>query len=58
MLGDQVSLADVLLVPQIFNAKRFDCRLDHVPTLMLIFDHCMQVPAFEAARPERQPDFA
>jgi maleylacetoacetate isomerase/maleylpyruvate isomerase len=48
----------VLLVPQIFNAKRFDCRLDHVPTLMLIFDHCMQVPAFEAARPERQPDFA
>jgi len=58
MLGDQVSLADVLLVPQIFNAKRFDCRLDHVPTLMRVFDHCMQVPAFEAARPERQADFA
>ena len=57
MLADQVTLADVLLVPQIFNARRFDCRLDHVPTLMRIFDHCMDVPAFEAARPERQPDF-
>jgi maleylacetoacetate isomerase len=58
MLADEVTLADVLLVPQIFNARRFDCRLDHVPTLMRIFDHCMEVPAFEAARPERQSDFS
>jgi glutathione S-transferase len=53
-----VTLADVLIVPQIFNAKRFDCRLDHVPTVMRIFDACMGLPAFEAARPENQPDFA
>jgi maleylacetoacetate isomerase len=58
VLGDHVTLADVLIVPQIFNAKRFDCRLDHVPTVMRIFDACMALPAFEAARPENQPDFA
>ena len=56
VLGDQVSLADVVLVPQVFNAKRFDCRLDHVPTLMRIFDHCMELPAFADAQPSRQPD--
>jgi maleylacetoacetate isomerase len=58
VLGDEVTLADVLVVPQIFNARRFDCRLDHVPTIMRIFDACMQLAAFEDARPEKQPDFA
>jgi maleylacetoacetate isomerase/maleylpyruvate isomerase len=56
--GDHVSLADVTLVPQIFNARRFDCRLDQVPTVMRIFDACMALPAFEDTRPEKQPDFA
>jgi maleylacetoacetate isomerase len=56
VLGDAVTLADVLLVPQIFNARRFDCRLEHVPTVMRIFEACMQLPAFVAAQPERQPD--
>lgn len=56
VLGDQVTLADVALVPQIFNAQRFDCRLDHVPTLMRIFDHCMELHAFIEAHPARQPD--
>jgi maleylpyruvate isomerase len=55
-LGSRVTLADVVLVPQIFNAKRFDCRLDHVPTVMRIFDHCMELPAFIDAQPARQPD--
>jgi maleylacetoacetate isomerase len=55
-LGDQVTLADVVIVPQIFNAKRFDCRLDHVPTVMRIFDRCMELPAFVDAQPARQPD--
>jgi len=55
-LGDQVTLADVVIVPQIFNAKRFDCRPDHVPTVMRIFDHCMELPAFVDAQPARQPD--
>jgi len=55
-LGSRVTLADVVIVPQIFNAKRFDCRLDHVPTVMRIFDHCMELPAFVDAQPARQPD--
>jgi maleylacetoacetate isomerase len=55
-LGDQVTLADVVIVPQIFNAKRFDCRLDHVPTVMRIFEHCMELAAFVDAQPSRQPD--
>ena len=54
--GDTPTLADITLVPQIFNAQRFDCRLSHVPTLMRIFDHCMELPAFIAAQPTRQPD--
>jgi len=55
--ADQVTLADVCIVPQIFNAQRYNCRLDHVPTVMRIFEACMQVAAFENARPEKQPDF-
>ncbi|MCW7539848.1 maleylacetoacetate isomerase [Aquabacterium sp. A7-Y] len=54
--GDMPSLADCVLVPQIFNARRFDCRLDHVPTVMKVFEHCMQHPAFIAAQPSNCPD--
>lgn len=54
--GDQPGLADVLLVPQIFNAHRLDCRLDHVPTVMRIFEACMQLPAFERSQPSACPD--
>ena len=54
--GDMVTVADCCIVPQIFNAKRFDCRLDHVPTVMGIFDRCMELPAFIEAQPARQPD--
>ena len=54
--GDAPTLADVCLVPQIFNAQRFNCRLDHVPTVMRIFHHCMTLEAFAAAAPMRQPD--
>ncbi|HUL63048.1 MAG TPA: maleylacetoacetate isomerase [Burkholderiaceae bacterium] len=56
-LGDQVTVADVCIVPQIFNAHRFNCSLDRVPTVMRIFESCMQLAAFENARPEKQPDF-
>jgi maleylpyruvate isomerase len=56
VFGDRVTLADVVLVPQVFNARRFECRLDHVPTLMRIFDHCMELQAFADAQPSSQPD--
>jgi maleylacetoacetate isomerase len=54
--GDTPTLADITLVPQIFNAKRFECRLDHVPTVMRIFQQCMEEPAFNHAQPSACPD--
>jgi maleylacetoacetate isomerase/maleylpyruvate isomerase len=54
--GDTPTLADVVLVPQIFNARRFDCRLEHVPQVMRVFDACMKLDAFERSRPEHCPD--
>ena len=56
--GDSPTLADCTLVPQIFNARRFDCRLEHVPNVMRVFDACMKLPAFEQTRPENCPDAA
>ncbi len=55
--GDAPTLADCVLVPQIFNAQRYDCRLDAMPTVMRIFDACMALPAFERAQPAACPDF-
>jgi maleylacetoacetate isomerase/maleylpyruvate isomerase len=54
--GDAPTLADITLVPQIFNARRVDSRLDHVPNVMRVFDACMALDAFEKTRPERCPD--
>jgi maleylacetoacetate isomerase len=54
--GDAPTLADVLLVPQIFNAQRFNCRLDQVPTVMRIHERCLAVPAFAKSVPAEQPD--
>jgi maleylacetoacetate isomerase len=54
--GEQPTLADCVLVPQIFNARRFDCRLDHVPYVMRVFEACMKLDAFEKTRPEACPD--
>jgi len=56
--GDTPTLADCTLVPQIFNAQRFDCRLDHVPTLTRIFEHCMALDAFSKSQPSACPDAA
>jgi maleylacetoacetate isomerase len=55
--GGTPTLADCVLVPQIFNAQRFECRLDHVPQVMKVFEACMKLPAFEQSRPENCPDF-
>ena len=54
--GDAASLADICLVPQIFNAQRFNCKLDHVPTVMRVFDRCLSQAAFADAIPAKQPD--
>jgi maleylacetoacetate isomerase/maleylpyruvate isomerase len=54
--GDTPTLADCVLVPQVFNARRFECRLEHVPQVMRVFDACMKMDAFEKTRPELCPD--
>ena len=54
--GDRPGLADCVLVPQIFNAQRMQCRLDHVPTVMRIFGACMAEPAFAQTQPSACPD--
>jgi maleylacetoacetate isomerase len=54
--GDSVTLADVLLAPQMFNARRFKTDLTPFPTLTAISAHLESLPAFADARPEVQPD--
>jgi maleylacetoacetate isomerase len=54
--GSQVSLADVCLVPQMYNARRFNIDLAPYPRLVSICRHLEGLPAFAAARPEAQGD--
>lgn len=54
--GDKPGYADCLLVPQIFNAQRFQCDLSQVPELMRINQNCLEHPAFIKAHPANQPD--
>lgn len=54
--GDTPTLADCLLVPQIFNAQRLNCDLSQMPTIMRINAACLQLGAFINAAPDRQPD--
>jgi maleylacetoacetate isomerase len=54
--GQTPGLADCCLVPQVFNARRFGVDMAPFPTLVRIDQACLALPAFEQARPERQPD--
>lgn len=54
--GDTPGLADCCLVPQLYNARRYDCPLDPYPTLVRIESACLELDAFRAATPDRQPD--
>lgn len=54
--GDSVTLADICLVPQVFNAMRFKVPLDKYPKIMAAHAACASIPAFEDAKPEHQPD--
>ena len=55
--GNSPTLADCCLVPQIFNARRFDTDLAGLPRTMAAFDACMALPAFQKAQPSSCPDF-
>jgi maleylacetoacetate isomerase len=54
--GDTPSMADCCLVPQVFNARRYNNDTSKFPTVMRVFGECMQLEAFERAQPSKQPD--
>ena len=54
--GETASLADALLVPQMYNARRFDVPLEAFPKVLRIVDACNELAAFGKAAPEQQPD--
>jgi maleylacetoacetate isomerase len=54
--GEMPGLADCCLVPQVYNARRFSVDMETYPTIRRIYDNCLKVSAFDAARPEKQPD--
>ncbi|HUD35109.1 MAG TPA: maleylacetoacetate isomerase [Variovorax sp.] len=54
--GDMLTLADCCLVPQVFNAQRFDCDLQGLPRTMAVYEAAMQIEAVQRAHPSRCPD--
>ena len=54
-LGDELTMADVCLIPQIYNAKRFDFDMMNYPKLMNIYHHCQTLNAFIQAEPKETP---
>lgn len=54
--GDEPGMADCCLLPQVYNARRFDCNLDAMPRVTAICDRLMEIPAVRAAAPDNQPD--
>jgi maleylacetoacetate isomerase/maleylpyruvate isomerase len=55
--GDTPGMADCVLVPQIFNAQRFNVELGGFKRTMAVFEACMALPAFQQAQPSACPDF-
>lgn len=58
VFGEAPTLADALLVPQLYNARRFEVPLEAFPKLVRIVEACNELSAFKKAAPERQPDAA
>ncbi|HSM31458.1 MAG TPA: maleylacetoacetate isomerase [Woeseiaceae bacterium] len=58
VFGKNVTLADALLIPQMYNARRFKIPLDEYPRLVAVADACSGLQAFIDAAPENQPDYA
>jgi maleylacetoacetate isomerase len=53
---DAPTMADCCLVPQVFNARRYQSDLAPYPTVMRVFEACMKLDAFDRAQPAKQPD--
>jgi maleylpyruvate isomerase len=55
-VGDSITMADLCLIPQIYNANRFNVAMDQFPNLLRINQNCLENAAFQKAIPENQPD--
>lgn len=56
LVGDQLTFADLCLVPQLYNARRFEVDVNAYPTLLRVEKECTELPAFQKAHPNAQPD--
>ena len=56
--GSTITAADAFLIPQCFASRRFGVKIDSFPTIMKIEKACLELPAFQKAHPEKQPDYS
>ena len=56
LVGDQPTLADVFMVPQLYNARRFELDMSELPRLARVDAACQELEAFQRAHPDNQPD--
>ncbi len=57
-IGDKVSMADICLIPQVFNAKRFGLDMSEFKNINRVNENCLNLDAFKKAHPNQQPDFS
>lgn len=57
-IGDHPTVADCCLIPQVYNAYRYQLDLSAYPNILRIYSHCKSMSVFELAQPESQPDAA
>lgn len=55
-VGEDVTLADIVLVPQVYNGYRFQVDMSEFPRIVSIYEHLSTLPAFIASHPDQQPD--
>jgi len=55
-VGNDVSMADCCLVPQVYNAERFGVNLNDYPTISKIYNNCIKLKEFQVSHPDQQPD--
>ena len=55
--GGSATLADVCLIPQVYNARRYECDLTDYPLIRSVWEHCASLTPFQRAAPESQPDY-
>ena len=56
-VGDDITMVDVFLIPQLYNARRFGIKIEDYKQLFTIYERCMEIDAFDKASPEKQPDY-